>query len=219
MPQIQFPDPRQSTEDGIIAFGGNLLPETLLTAYRQGIFPWPISDLPLPWFCPPERAVLEWHHLHIPRSLLRAQKKTQFRFTHDQAFDEVINECAQIPRPGQDGTWITDEIKSAYCRLHRLGHAHSIEVWSEDHLVGGIYGVDAGGSFAAESMFHKKTDASKLALLHLMKHLHDRGSHWIDIQVLTPHLEALGARVIPRDEFLDKLRDALSLKLELFKQD
>jgi leucyl/phenylalanyl-tRNA--protein transferase len=212
----RFPDPRHSTPEGIVAVGGDLEPESLLLAYRQGIFPWPISDLPLTWFCPPTRAILEWDQLHIPRSLVKTRKKNLFQFTFDQAFSHVIEACSQIPRPHQPGTWITDEIKQAYCKLHELGHAHSIEVWKDQQLVGGLYGVDAGGVFAGESMFYLEPNASKLAILTLMEHLHAKGSHWMDIQVLTPHMEAMGAREVPRNEFLNRLKETLQLKIELF---
>ncbi|MGZ3689329.1 MAG: leucyl/phenylalanyl-tRNA--protein transferase [Bdellovibrionota bacterium] len=211
-----FPDPRQTTEEGILALGGDLEPETLLLAYRQGIFPWPIEGYPLAWFCPPKRAVLELERLHIPRSLAKVAKKTPFRFTIDQAFDEVIAACAEASRPGQPGTWITPEMLDAYRVLHRLGRAHSVEAWEDQELVGGIYGVDAGGAFAGESMFFRKPYASKLALLHLLEHLRARGLEWIDIQMLTPHMEALGAREISRDAFLRKLSQTQARGLTLF---
>jgi leucyl/phenylalanyl-tRNA---protein transferase len=213
---LRFPDPRHASPDGIVALGGDLEPESLILAYSQGIFPWPIEGLPLAWFCPPERAILEWNRLHIPRSLAKAGKNSDFQFTIDRAFHQVIETCAKSPRPGQTGTWITEELKVAYCKFHELGHAHSIEVWSSNELVGGLYGVDGGGSFAAESMFHKVSHASKLAILFLMDHLHSRGLTWMDIQVLTPHMEALGARVISRDRFLSKLKQNKSLGLKLF---
>lgn len=205
MPVQHFPNPRNSTPEGIVAFGHDLQPESLALAYAQGIFPWPIEGLPLAWFCPPERAILEVQHLHIPRSLARAQRKHPFRYTVNEAFGEVISACSQVPRPGQNGTWITEAMKQAYCRFHRLGHAHSVEVWRENHLVGGIYGVDAGGAFAGESMFHREPNASKLAILFLLEFLQSRGLDWIDIQVMTPHMQALGARVISRNTFLKKL--------------
>ncbi len=202
----QFPSPRDATPEGIVAVGGDLDPESLILAYHQGIFPWPISGMPLPWFSPPERGILEIENLHLSRSLLRARRRSSFRFTFDQAFDAVVQECSQVPREGQPGTWITSAIKKAYSRLHRLGHAHSVEVWQEDRLVGGLYGVDAGGPFAGESMFHRETNASKLALVHLLEFLAAQGLDWMDVQTLTPHLEAMGGRLISRDEFLMKLQ-------------
>ncbi len=225
MPVLQYPRPKfpgfpgfpgLSDSSEIVALGGDLESETLLLAYRQGIFPWPMPPHPIPWFCPFNRAILEWNSLHIPKSLVKIQKKTKLTFVHDRAFSEVIRLCAQIPRSGQEGTWITPEIQSAYLRLHQLGHAHSIEAWDGNQLVGGLYGVDAGGAFAGESMFHLQPHASKLALLHLMNHLHSRGLDWIDIQVMTPHLEALGAKLIPREDFLNKLSNTLKRNLKLF---
>ncbi len=216
MPKFSFPNPRHSTSDGIVALGGDLAPERVMAAYQEGIFPWPIEGLPLAWFCPPKRAILEFDRIHLSRSLAKTQKKSNFRFSIDQAFCEVITACADSPRPGQSGTWITPEMKEAYLELHQRKLAHSIEVWSEDQLVGGIYGIDAGGAFSGESMFYRKPNASKLAILYLMNYLHTRGLSWLDIQVLTPHLEALGAREIERNEFLLKLKNAQKTAVPLF---
>jgi len=212
----RFPDPRHASPEGIVAIGGDLRPATLLSAYRQGIFPWPIEDYPLPWFCPPQRAILEFDRLHIPRSLAKERRKTLWRLSIDEDFAGVINRCANTPREGEPGTWITREMIAAYERLHQLGFAHSVEVWEGALLIGGLYGVDADGSFAGESMFHIKPNASKLALLHLVEHLAARGARWIDIQTLTPHLETLGAREISRDEFLDLLLTTRRTGLRLF---
>ncbi len=217
MPIRAFPDPNETDEEGVLAIGGDLEPESLVLAYSQGIFPWPISaKLPLVWFSPPRRAVLEFDALHLPRSLKAAQKRAKFTLTLDQAFASVIRECARQPRPGQKGTWITRAMIAAYARLHELGLAHSAEAWSGETLVGGIYGVSIGGTFAGESMFHTEPNASKLALLHLVEHLRARGLEWMDIQVLTPHLEALGAREITRAEFLKRLKSAQARRLTLF---
>ena len=216
MPVAEFPDPRSANRDGIVAVGGDLHPRSLLLAYRQGIFPWPVEGFPLLWFCPAERGVLEFRELHLPRSLLRARRQTVLRFSIDAAFAEVIRACAATPRPGQDGTWITPQIITAYIRLHRIGITHSVEAWSGERLVGGIYGVEVDGAFAAESMFYHEPDASKLALLHLIDHLRARGLDWLDIQVLTPHLARLGAKTISRDEFLEKLRRTRARGLRLF---
>lgn len=213
---LRFPNPRNATPEGILALGGDLEPESLILAYRQGIFPWPMDGLPLAWFCPSERAVLEYRNLHIPKSLEKLRRKNPFQFTIDQAFQKVITYCAQIPRPGQDGTWITDEIQEAYCEFHRLGHAHSFEAWKDGKLVGGLYGVDAGGAFAAESMFHFESNASKLVVLEMMDHFFKRGLDWVDIQVLTPHMEKLGAEMISRDRFLNQLQQTLKQNLKLF---
>jgi len=202
--------------DGIVGVGGDLKPETLLYAYRRGIFPWPMEGYPLTWFSPPERAILEFRNLHVPRSLERARRQSRLHFTFDQAFSKVIRHCAQVPRPGQDGTWITSRMVTGYQALHALGAAHSAEAWNGDQLVAGLYGVDVDGAFAAESMFHLQANASKLLLLTLFEHLGRQGLDWIDIQVLTPHLEALGARAIPRSEFLERLAKTRARGLKLF---
>lgn len=221
-PILRFPPIESADEDGILAIGGDLDPDSLLLAYSQGIFPWPVS-MPAPspeyllaWFCPPKRAVLIFKDLHIPRSLERARKSAPFRFTLDQAFTRVIEECSRAPRPGQDGTWITPGMVQAYIRLHELGHAHSVEAWQGNRLVGGVYGVDAGGAFAGESMFYLEPNASKLALLHMIDHLSGHGLEWIDIQMVTPHMERLGAKLIPRARFLKLLSQTRAKGLRLF---
>jgi len=216
MPARRFPDPRSATPEGVVAVGGDLEPDTLLSAYRQGIFPWPVVGLPLLWFSPPARGVLDFADLHLPRSLRRARGQSSLRLTLDTAFADVIRGCASTPRPEQEGTWITPAIESAYVRLHRLGVAHSAEAWAGDRLVGGVYGVDVGGAFAAESMFYRHPNASKLALLHLVEHLSSRGLDWLDIQVLTPHLARLGAHEVARDAFLERLATMLERGLVLF---
>jgi leucyl/phenylalanyl-tRNA--protein transferase len=216
MPVARFPDPRHTYPDGLLAVGGDLHPETLLLAYGQGIFPWPHEGWPLAWFSPVERAVLEFDELHVPRSLAKARERAPFRYSIDEAFEDVINACASAGRPDQPGTWIIPEMIDAYIEFHRLGHAHSVEVWEGDELVGGLYGVDAGGTFGGESMFHRRSNASKLALLYLVDHLRERGSAWIDIQTMTPHFELLGAKLIPRDEFLANLAATRAQGLVLF---
>jgi leucyl/phenylalanyl-tRNA---protein transferase len=199
-----------------VAAGGDLHPESLIRAYRSGIFPWPHPGLPLLWFSPPRRAVLEFQDLHIARSLAQARRRLPFETTIDAAFRRVITSCARSLRPGQGGTWITPRMIAGYCRLHRLGRAHSVEVWEAGRLVGGIYGVDANGAFSGESMFYSKPYASKLALLRLIEHLKSRGLEWLDIQVMTPHMKAMGAKEIPREEFLTKLARARRFGLKLF---
>lgn len=211
----RFPDPRLAHGD-IVAVGNDLDWRTLIDAYRHGIFPWPVEGLPLPWFSPRRRAILERRDLHVARSLSKARKRVPFRFSIDRDFEGVIRGCAATPRPGQDGTWIFPEIIDAYLELHRRGHAHSVEAWDGEMLAGGIYGIDAGGVFTGESMFYRVPNASKLALLHLLDHLADRGLDWIDIQVMTPHMKALGARNIPREQFLDRLKAAQRRQLQLF---
>ncbi len=210
---LKFPDPRKSTPEGIVAIGGDLEPESLKLAYSMGIFPWPIEDFPLAWFCPPERAILEFDQLHVPRSLKKVIQKHPFQLTFNQAFRQVIQECAHTPRAGQDGTWITPEMIEAYSVFNQLGYASSVEVWKEGILIGGIYGVEVESIFSAESMFHHVPNASKIALLYLIQHLQSKGLTWIDIQVMTPHMEKLGARIISRDAFLDRVRSNLKAKL------
>lgn len=213
-----FPAPETADEHGIVAAYGDLNPETLCLAYRSGIFPWPHDGLPLLWFCPPERAILQFAHLHIPRSLAKIKRAARFTFTVDAAFESVITACQKAQRPGQDGTWITPAMKAAYIRLHRLGDAHSVEAWDEaGNLVGGLYGVDGGGVFSGESMFHLAPNASKLALLHLVEHLKGRGLTFMDIQQMTPHMAALGAEEVPRAEFLRLWRTTQKKHLRLFE--
>lgn len=208
-PVLRFPDPRNTGPEGLLALGGDLSPETLLLAYRQGIFPWPIEGAPaLTWFCPIERGVIDFAELHIPRSLKLFRKKDSYRFSFDQAFPRVIDACQAAFRPGQPGTWITPEMREAYVEFHREGHAHSVEAWDSisGELVGGLYGVYFKGAFAGESMFHMAPNASKLAILHLVERLQSHGIEWMDIQVMTPHMEGLGAKLISRDDFLDRLK-------------
>ena len=213
---ILFGDYYYNARD-IVGFGGDLSIENLRSAYRQGIFPWHIENLPLPWFCPERRAVLEFSELHIPRTLRKEWQKVSFTFTIDENFREVIESCAKATRNGENGTWITADFIRSYCELHRAGDAHSVEAWdSSGNLVGGLYGVDAGGVFCGESMFYKKSNASKLALLFLIEHLETRGATWLDAQVMTPHFEILGAKEIARAEFLDKLEETQKRNLKLF---
>jgi leucyl/phenylalanyl-tRNA--protein transferase len=221
MPVTKFPDLSvlahpdfASGPEGLIGLGGDLEPETLLTAYRRGIFPWPMENFPLAWFCPDERAILDFSRIHIPRRLARIQRQIQqkqipLELRINRAFEEVIRNCADIPRQGQAGTWITPEMTDAYLQLHQLGYALSAETWEDGQLVGGIYGVWIDGAFSGESMFHLRPNASKLALLHLVEHLKTHGLswglNWMDIQVMTPHMEKLGAHTLSRAEFLKKL--------------
>ena len=202
----------------IVSFGDPLTPENLIEAYRNGIFPWYMEGVPLPWYCPESRAILDFNDLHIPASLKRARNKGEFTFTIDRDFGAVIRECSLAYRPGQSGTWIMPEFIESYTELHRRGVAHSIEAWDNSgKLVGGVYGVDAGGVFCGESMFYKRPNASKLALLFLINHARSRGCGWLDAQVMTPHMEALGAREIPREEFLRRLRQTQGSGLRLFE--
>lgn len=201
----------------IVSFGDELSVDNLRDAYRKGIFPWHIDGMPLPWYCPERRAILEFSELHIPRSLEKERRRELFRFTFDKAFSEVIANCAAAKRSNQPGTWITDEFVTAFSGLHKAGMAHSVEVWDAGgDLVGGLYGVDAGGVFCGESMFHKQPNASKLALLYLIDHLRSRNATWLDVQVMTPHFRTLGAREIGRKEFLRKLKETQGFELKLF---
>ena len=211
----RFPDPRYARGD-VVAFGDDLAIDTLRDAYRHGIFPWPHEDLPMPWFSPRRRTILIFDELHVGRTLQKAARQSTFTFTIDRAFGDVIRACSEAPRPDQDGTWIGPRIIAAYTALHQAGDAHSVEVWDTEELVGGIYGVDSGGVFTGESMFHRRPNASKLALMFLVDHLRARGATWLDCQVMTPHMAALGARQITRARFLDMLAAAQAAGLTLF---
>jgi leucyl/phenylalanyl-tRNA--protein transferase len=172
----------------------------------------------MPWFSPRRRTVIFFDELHVGRSLRKAQRRGEFTYSIDRAFDQVIAACAGSMRAEDEGTWISDEIAAAYIGLHRAGEAHSVEVWRDDELIGGLYGVDAGGVFTGESMFHRAPDASKLALLFLIEQLRLRGATWLDCQVMTPHMRVLGAREIPRTRFLDLLAEAQGENRPLFHQ-
>src|SRR4051812_9788015 len=210
-----FPDPRSARGD-IVAIGDALSVELLRDAYRHGIFPWPHEAVPTPWFSPRKRAVIFFDELHVGRSLAKSRKRAPFTFTIDRDFETVIRSCSATPRPDQDGTWITPSIVRAYTALHQAGDAHSVEAWNGDELAGGLYGIDAGGLFTGESMFFREPDASKLALLFLIDQFRGRGATWLDIQVMTPHMAALGAREITRAKFLDLLEETQARKLALF---
>lgn len=201
----------------IVSFGTPLTVENVREAYLKGIFPWYTEGIPLPWHCPEQRAILEFSDLRVPRSLARARRNSELTFTIDKDFPAVIHECSLANRAGQLGTWITPDFERVFTELHTEGMAHSVEAWATGgNLVGGLYGVDAGGVFCGESMFFKTPNASKLALLFLVDHLKSRGSTWLDSQVMTPHLNALGAKEIDRDEFLDKLKETQKFSLKLF---
>jgi leucyl/phenylalanyl-tRNA--protein transferase len=202
----RFPDPVTVGEDGLVGIGADLEPATLVDAYRRGIFPWPHPGAPLPWFSPDPRGVIPLDGLVVSRSLRARIRHCGWETTVDHAFSTVIAGCADRPGPfGEAGTWITAPMRAAYQRLHGLGHAHSLEVWADGELVGGLYGVAVGGVFTGESMFHLATDASKVALVDLTARLAEAGGCLIDVQVVTPHLASLGARDLPRAEFLERL--------------
>lgn len=201
-----FPDPARAlaNPNGLLAFGGDLSPQRLVAAYSHGIFPWYSEGDPLLWWSPDPRCVFATDGVHVSHSLARFLHKCTWTWSMDRAFDEVTYACAG-PRKGESGTWITHDMLTAYTNLHLLGHAHSLEVWDDEALVGGIYGVAVGRMFSAESMFSRRPNASKVALLALARTLRERGFPWIDAQVPNPHLLRMGARTIPRQRFLDEL--------------
>lgn len=208
--QYVFPAPDQADAEGLVAHGGDLHPWRLLAAYAQGIFPWPYrEEWPILWYSPDPRMVLVPSALHISRSLYKTLRKRVFEVRVDTAFAQVIQACAATPRPGQRGTWITTAMLQAYCRLHTLGFAHSIEAWADGELVGGLYGVSLGAAFFGESMFAHRSDASKVAFVHLVRQLQDWQFHLLDCQMHTPHLARFGAVAWRRRQFLQALSTAL----------
>jgi len=207
-----FPPAEQASPEGLLAAGGDLRPERLLEAYRHGIFPWYSDDQPILWWSPDPRTVLFPDKLHISRSLKRSLRPGIFKVTFDTCFRDVMRHCAG-PRPQypDGGTWITEEMLAAYTRLHEQGYAHSVEAWQEGELVGGLYGVAIGGAFFAESMFAHVPDASKVALVALVRQLQAWEFRLMDCQQSSPHVMRFGAEEIPRREFLDHLATALTL--------
>ena len=203
---MYFPPVDLSEPDGLLAIGGDLSPQRLLLAYRQGIFPWYEGDYIL-WWCPDPRFVLFPGELKISKSMKSLLNKNTFEFTMNKAFREVISHCKQMKRPGQRGTWITDEVETAYIKMYELGHALSAETWKNNELVGGVYGIKLGKVFFGESMFSRINNASKYALIKLVETLTEQGVELIDCQVYTEHLESLGARMISRKQFREKLKE------------
>ncbi len=199
-------DPERADAIGLVAVGGDLRPERLLEAYRSGVFPWFGLEDPILWWSPDPRGILELDRLHVPRRLRRTLRSGRFRHTMNCAFGDVLRGCADRP---DDGCWLTPAMIAAYEELHARGHAHSLEVWVGDELAGGIYGVAVGGLFAGESMFTRRRDGSKVALVRLVEHLRQRGFQLFDIQMVTDHTARFGARAIPRSEYLARLREAL----------
>ena len=208
-----FPPPEAADASGLIGIGGELNPVWLLDAYRHGIFPWPLSDGLLAWWSPDPRAVIEFDRFHPSRRLLRTYRGGRFTVSRDLDFRGVIAGCATSQERVR-GTWLTADMQAAYVQLHELGVAHSVEAWDGATLAGGVYGLALGGYFAAESMFYRVRDASKVALVALVEHLARQGFRLLDIQQLTPHTERLGAHTIPRPEFLSRLAMALEAKAE-----
>jgi len=203
--RLLFPEPSLAEEDGLLAIGGDLSVGRLLLAYRSGIFPWYSDDTPILWYSPHERFVLFPDELKISKGMQQVLRSGRFKVTYDQCFDRVIEACSISKREGQDGTWITADMKAAYINLHRHGHAHSVEVWQGDELVGGLYGVEVGRAFCGESMFSKVSNASKVALISLCR---PERYDLIDCQVHTGHLESMGARLISRKEYMNILQNA-----------
>jgi leucyl/phenylalanyl-tRNA--protein transferase len=206
-PEPEFPALAKALTEpnGLLAAGGDLGPQRLLAAYRRGIFPWFSAGDPILWWSPDPRMVLLPDELKISRSLAKTLRNGNYQVRVDTAFDDVIRACAGRPRAGQPGTWITDEMQKAYCQLHRLGHAHSVETWIDGVLAGGLYGIAIGRAFYGESMFADRRDASKIALAHLCAYLKQRGFGIIDCQMETRHLASLGARPIARRDFSARL--------------
>jgi leucyl/phenylalanyl-tRNA--protein transferase len=197
--------------NGLIAIGGDLSRARLLQAYRAGIFPWYSPGQPILWWSPDPRMVLFPSELRVSRSLARRLRQTDYEIRFDYAFRDVIEACATTPRTGQDGSWIVPEMVEAYCDLHEAGYAHSVETWMGGRLAGGLYGVAMGGVFYGESMFHRITDASKIALVHLVRFLERQGYGMIDCQMHTAHLARFGAREIPRETFATRLAELVDL--------
>lgn len=206
---IAFPPSHYADPDGLLAVGGDLSIERLLLAYRMGIFPWYSERSPILWWSPDPRLVLFPGELRISKSLQRVVRKETFRITFDRAFRKVMERCASTRREQGDGTWIMPEMIEAYCHLHILGYAHSVETWYEGELVGGLYGIGLGRVFFGESMFSQMTDASKVALVYLVRLLENMNFELIDCQVTTEHLKRMGAREVPRKEFLVRLAEAM----------
>ncbi len=206
-----FPSVERASPEGIVAMEGNLSPGMLLSAYKQGIFPWYSEGEPILWWSPDPRMVLFPEKIHISKSMHRSFKRGGFSFSMDNNFTEVVDSCGGISRKHEDSTWITSEMKDAYTHLHELGYGHSLEVWEDNELVGGLYGLSLGSVFFGESMFSRKTNASKAAFIILAQTLGNIGFSMIDCQLYTPHLESLGAVKINRKEYLRLLNKGLAV--------
>jgi leucyl/phenylalanyl-tRNA--protein transferase len=211
-PELAFPDPEESEPGGLLAIGGDLAPQRLLLAYAMGIFPWYSEGQPILWHSPDPRAVLVPSALRVSKSLGKNLRRGRFEVRLDTAFADVIRACAEVPRPGAEGTWITQDMMRAYVRLHELGYAHSAEAWENGRLVGGLYGVSLGGAFFGESMFTCRSDASKVAFAVLLRQLERWGFDFLDCQMRTAHLERMGAVLWPRKTFLEALARSLGRK-------
>ncbi len=213
--ELVFPAIHLADEHGILALGGDLSPERLLLAYQSGIFPWYSQGEPIIWWSPDPRFVLYPAEIKVSKSMRQVFRKQVFEVSFDQNFEEVIKQCSKIKREGQYGTWITDEMQAAYTTLHQLGYAHSVEVWKEGQLVGGLYGVSLGRCFFGESMFSYESNASKTGFITLVQKLLAHDFKLIDCQVHTQHLESLGAVHISREEFINTVKDALQYPTQI----
>ena len=214
MRKVVFPPVDQATSDGLVAVGGDMQIDTLLTAYQQGIFPWPLSaEFPLAWFSPDPRGVLHFSELHVPRSLAKFLKKSPFTIKQDTSFSEIIRLCGAIPRKDQPSSWITPQLIKGYCDLFEAGHAWCAGAWLEGRLVGGVYGVKLANFRSGESMFTLEDNAGKCALLASITRFQAEGAQWMDTQMVTPVVGTLGAKLIPRAHFLALLRTALAQDL------
>ncbi|RTY96120.1 leucyl/phenylalanyl-tRNA--protein transferase [Flavobacterium sp. GSP27] len=205
-PTIFFPPVDQANHDGILAIGGDLSPERLRLAYQSGIFPWFEAGEPIMWWSPNPRMVLFLDELIVSKSMRNILNRNIFSVTFNQNFRDVISNCQNIERDGQNGTWITNDMIEAYCKLHEVGIAKSVEVWQDEVLVGGLYGIDLGGIFCGESMFSKVSNASKTAFIALVNQLKKEDYKLLDCQVYNPHLESLGCREIDRTDFMEILK-------------
>lgn len=212
-----FPPTHHAEKDGLLAIGGDLSPERLLTAYSLGIFPWFNPGDEILWWAPPKRAVFNAGGIKISKSLQQSIRNKGYKSTFDTAFEEVIENCSNISRNGQEGTWISDEMKKAYINLHELGFAHSVETWRDGKLVGGLYGISLGSVFFGESMFHKATDASKIALVFLSNSMLEWGFSFIDAQMHNSHLESLGVEIISRAKYQKLLQKSLQTATKIGK--
>ena len=200
-----FPDPRFAGEEGVVLIGDEISSEILLEAYSFGIFPWPYESLPL-WCSPDPRGVLDFDDVHISRTLKKAMSQTDYQITYNKCFSRVIEACAKAPRPEKEGTWIISPLIKAYKKFHHEGYVHSVECWVGDELVGGLYGVYVAGIFSGESMFYRQNNASKYCLVHLIEKLKSMGCTWMDIQMVTENLKALGGKYISREKYLNRVQ-------------
>ena len=215
-----FPPVEFANSDGVLCQGGHLTSWSLLAAYSQGIFPWPHKGYEMLWFAPPLRGVLFFEEIHVGSRLRRYLKNSGFEISFNRNFAEVMRACAE-PRwcegEWEEGTWISDDVLDSYGQLHEMGFAHSVECWQNGELVGGLYGVSMGLYFAGESMFHRRNNASKACVLALVEKMSAAGAYWLDIETLTPHFEKLGARLVPRNLFMEMHREALHTTARVFE--